>query len=107
MRNLKLTLLVDNLGIIRWFIDVSYAIHNNCKGHIESMMTLVLGAITSFSRKQKINGKSSTEAELIGVDDALLQILWTRHVMEGQSYNIEENIIFQDHKSTMLLEKNG
>ena len=73
--NLKLKLLADNLRIIRWFVDASYAIHDNCKGHTGSMMTMGSGAITSFSRKQKINGKSSTEGELIGVDDTLPQIL--------------------------------
>ena len=70
-------------------------------------MTLGLGAITSFSRKQKINGKSSTEAELFGMDDALPQILWMRYFMENQGYRIEDNILYQDNKSVMLLEKNG
>ena len=78
-RNLKLTLLVDNLVIIRWCVDASYATHNDFKGHTSSMMTMALGAITSFSKKQKINGKSLMEAKLIGVDDALPQILWTRY----------------------------
>ena len=40
-------------------------------------MMMGCGAITSFSRKQKINASSSTEAELIGLDDASPQILWT------------------------------
>ena len=35
-------------------------------------------AVTSFSKKQKLNAKSPIEAELIGVDDELPQILWTR-----------------------------
>ena len=67
------------------------------------MMTMGLGAITSFSRK-KINGK---KAELIGVDDALFKILWTRYIMESQGYKIEENTLFQYNKNAMLVEKNG
>ena len=31
--------MADNLGIIRWFVDASYAIHNDCKGHTGSMVT--------------------------------------------------------------------
>ena len=93
-RNLKLKLLANNLEIIRWFKDASYAIHDDCKGHTVSMMTMGSGAITSFLRKQKINGKSSTKAELIGVDDALLQILWMRYLMENQGYKIEDNILY-------------
>ena len=47
------------------------------------MMTLGGGAITRFSQKQKINPKSSMEAELINVDEELPQI-WTRYFLEEQ-----------------------
>ena len=45
----------------------------------------------SFSWKQKTNSKSSKESELIGVDDTLPQIFWTRYFMENQ---IKLKIIF-------------
>ena len=57
-RNLKIKLCTDNLGIIHWFVDASYAIHNDCKGHSGLILTLEAGAVTSFSRKQKLNAKS-------------------------------------------------
>jgi hypothetical protein len=34
-------------------------------------------------------------------------ILWTKLFMEAQGYPIERNILYQDNKSTILLEKNG
>ena len=34
-------------------------------------------------------------------------ILWTRQFMEGQGYTIDDNIVYQDNQSSMLLEKNG
>ena len=40
-------------------------------GHTGSVMTLGEGAVMSFSRKQKLNAKSSTEAELVAADEAL------------------------------------
>ena len=49
-------------------------------------MTMGSGAMTSFSRKQKIDGKIAIESELIGVDDTLPQIHWTRYFMERQGY---------------------
>ena len=105
--NSKFTLLVDNLGIIHWFVDASYAMHYDCKGHTGSKkLTLGSGAITSFSRKQKINLNSLTEAELIGVNDTNPQTLWTRYFMECQGYKMKENIAFQDNKSAIILEKN-
>ena len=48
-----------------------------------------------------------TEAELIRVDDALPQILWTRYFIENQSYHIIQNILFQDNKSAIIMERTG
>ena len=42
------------------------------------------GAVQSMSKKQKLNTKSSTEAELVGADDAAVMILWTKLFMEAQ-----------------------
>ena len=74
-RKLCLTLKVDDVGIIKWFVDASYAIQDDCHGHTGATMTLEQGMVTSFFCKQRVNEKSSTEAELIGVDEALPQIL--------------------------------
>ena len=51
--------------------------------------------------------RSSTEAELIGVDDAMPHILWTRQFLEGQGIMLTENIVYQDNESAILLETNG
>jgi len=34
-------------------------------------------------------------------------ILWTKFFMEEQGYDVKENILYQDNKSTILLENNG
>ena len=86
---------------------MSYAIYDDCKEHTGSIMTMGSEDITSFSQKQKISGKSSTEAELNGVDDTLLQILWIRYFMENQRHEIEDDISYQDNKSAMILERNS
>jgi hypothetical protein len=70
-------------------------------------MTYGGGAIQSMSRKQKLNTRSSTEAELVGADDAATMILWTKLFMEAQGYDIVKNILYQDNKSAILLETNG
>jgi hypothetical protein len=69
-------------------------------------MSLRNGAPISFSNKQKINTKSSTESELVGTDQALFSILHTRYFIEAQGYSVEQNLIFQDIQSTMYLEVN-
>ena len=70
-------------------------------------MTFGKGAVQSLSKKQKLNTRSSTEAELVGADNVATQILWTKHFMEAQGYTIEDNILHQDNKSTILLQENG
>jgi hypothetical protein len=43
----------------------------------------------------------------VGVDDMMPSILWTRQFLKSQGYKVNDNVIFQDNKSTMLLERNG
>jgi hypothetical protein len=59
------------------------------------------------STKQKLNTRSSTESEIVGADDFMSAICWTRYFMEAQRYQVQDNILFQDNKSAILLEKNG
>ena len=59
------------------------------------------------STKHKINTRSSTESEIVGVDNMMSSILWTRYFLNHQGYKVNNNIIFQDNKSSMLLERNG
>ena len=57
--------------------------------------------------KQKLNTKSSTEAELVGVDDMMPQVVWTKYFMESQGHGPNNNYIHQDNQSAMKLENNG
>ena len=70
-------------------------------------MTYGGGAVITLSKKQKLNTRSSTEAELVGADDATTMILWTKLFMESQGVAITSNVLFQDNKSAILLETNG
>ena len=72
----KLNITVDSLSTIRWYVDASYGVHSDCKGHTGMMMTLGAGASMSMSKAHKLNTKNSTKAELVGVYDALPDILW-------------------------------
>jgi hypothetical protein len=103
----KLLLTADDLRIMKWYVDASFAVHPDFKSHTGAVSTMGDGAIQSISRKQKINTKSSTEAELVAVDDILTMILWTQLFMESQGYDLAQNIVYQDNKSAILLETNG
>lgn len=103
----KLILAADDLHVIKWYVDCAFAVHPDFKSHTGGSMTYGQGAPVSMSRKQKLNTRSSTEAELVGPDDLSTLILWTKLFMESQGYPIEKNILYQDNKSTILLENNG
>lgn len=64
----------DNMKMI-WSIDVAFAVHNDMKSHTGAVMSFGNGALCSSSTKQKVNARSSTEAELIGLDDKIAKIL--------------------------------
>jgi hypothetical protein len=105
--DLELTLEADDFHVVKWWVDASYAVHPNMKSQTGATMSLGKGSIYSASKRQKLNTKSSTEAELVGVDDVMAQVLWTRYFLEVHSYKIRNNKVFQDNQSTMLLENNG
>ena len=102
-----LTIGADNLHVIKWFIDVAFGVHPDFRSHSGGVMTMGTGAIQSMSQKQKLNTTNTCSAELVGADDAANLILWTKLFMEAQGYEIRENILFQDNKSTILLIENG
>ena len=111
-RTIKLPLMLraDVVNVLKWRVDPSYAAHDEIRGHTVGTMSTVKderGSIISISKKQQLNTKTSVEAELIGADDAMPQMLWTRYLLEAQGYGIEENILYQDNMSAMLLENNG
>ena len=64
------------------------------------------GAYVKYS-KQKLNTKSSTEAELVGVDDVMTQVIWNRYFLKEQGYMIHDNVIYQDNQSAIRLDNNG
>jgi hypothetical protein len=97
----------DNLHVIKWWVDSSFAVHPDMRSHTGGAMTLGKGVVYGASTRQKLNTRSSTEAELVGVDDMMPQILWTRYFLEAQGYKIEDNTVYQDNQSAILLEKNS
>ena len=103
--NLRLT--ADNSNFVKWKCNVSYAVHQDMKSHTGTFMTLGKCTITSISKKQKLNTQSSTEAELVGLDDIMGDILWSQKFLQAQGYNIKHNILEQGNKGMIILQENG
>ena len=77
------------------------------RSHTGGFMTMGTRGAYVYSRKHKLNTKSSTESELVGVYDVLTQVIWTRYFLKEQGYTIHNNVIYQDNQSTIKLKKNG
>ena len=92
---------------LKWWIDASFAIHPDMRSHTGVTMSLGHGCPYSSTNKQRINTKSSMEAELVGVDDGLPMVIWTRNFLEAQGHTVNDNVVYQDNMSAILLERNG
>jgi hypothetical protein len=105
--NLPLTLGMENVNEVRWWVDASFGTRFEMRSQTGATLSLGIGSIYSMSRKQKLNTTSSTEAEIVGVHDAMSQIIWFRHFIIAQEVKIYRNILFQDNRSAILLHRNG
>ena len=89
------------------WIDAAYAVHANMRGHTGGAMSMGYGIIHGKSSKQKINTKSSTESELVGVSEYIPYNLWLTMFLSEQGYEMINNTVYQDNQSAIQMEKNG
>ena len=104
---LPLIFSIDKSGNIKWYVDAEFVVHKDMRSHTGDFMTMSTGGAYVQSRKQKLNTKISTEADLFGSDDVLTQVIWTRYFLKEQGHKIQDNVIYQDNQSAIRLEKNG
>ena len=83
-----LTLKATKDTVARWFVDAAFAVHPDQKSHTGYYMTLGSGAVISSSKKQKLNTRNSTEAELVATDDAAGPMLWTSRFLLEQGRSL-------------------
>jgi hypothetical protein len=95
-RYMKLILSADEMKFtIHWYVDGPHQVPEDCRGQIGCLMTMGKGAAISSSNVMKYNTQSSTEMELISILDKLPGIIWTRYLVEGQGYDIDEYMNFR------------
>jgi hypothetical protein len=107
MVNMPLMLEADNMHVVKWWGDASFAVHSDMKSHTGDVTSLGKGAIYGTSTRQKLSTKSSMEGELVRVKDVMPQVLWTCYFLEAQGYGVRDSIVYQDtnQQSAILLEK--
>jgi hypothetical protein len=106
-RHLGMVLEPDSVLQAYAWIDASFAVHEDMKSHTGAVIGIGKGPFYAKSCVQRLNTKSSTEAELVGVSDAAGQLLWTRQFLEEQGYELPPATLYQDNMSTIALLNNG
>ena len=101
------TIGADSLRDLHVWIDASHAVHENMRGHTGGTMSMGVGTLHNKSSKQKINTKSTTESETVGVSEYLPYDIWQVNFFKEQGYDIRNNYIYQDNESAAKLEING
>jgi hypothetical protein len=84
----------NGTGVLGWYVDAPYAVHPDMRGHNGGAMTMGRGFPLDKSTKQKLNPRSSTESEIVAVDDLIPQILWARLFMREQGFEVRDNILY-------------
>jgi hypothetical protein len=106
-RELPLILAANRTGVMSWYVDASFAVHPDMRGHTGGAMTMGRGFPLNKSTKHKLNTRSARESEIVTVSNLIPQILWARLFMKAQGFVVRDNILYQDNKSALLLERNG
>jgi hypothetical protein len=101
-----LVLDAENNGLLMWYVNALFAVHPNMHGHTGGGLTMGREFPITASTKQKLNTRSSTESESVGVDDMMPIIIWTCCFLLSQGYGIIGNLLLQDNRSSILLEQN-
>ena len=69
-------------------------------------MVMGWGAISSYSRKIKVDTRSSTENKLVLVDAYMLEVLWSLYFIQAQVYGVKYAEVHQDDFSAQMMETN-
>ncbi|GAX19772.1 hypothetical protein FisN_3Hu001, partial [Fistulifera solaris] len=105
--DLTYTMGADSLNKMQSWVDAAFAVHPDMKSHTGGITSFGRGGLVCKSAKQKLNTRSSTEAELVGASDYLPHTIWVKLFMEAQGHKMTEIVFEQDNESAIRMETNG
>ena len=77
---------------------------HDMKSHMMSIKKL---SIYSSPNEHGSNIKIFTDANLVGNNLLMLQILYTKYLLEAQYYRVKDSMLYQDIQTLMMLGVNG
>ena len=85
------------------WVDASYAVHEDMRSQTGGVMSFGHGILHHKASVQKLNIKSSTEAELVGTSEYVPYNIWMKKNLHEQGYDIKDNVLFQDNQSSIKM----
>lgn len=90
------------------YADASHHLHHDSKGHGGIIITLGSGPIAYRSFKLKLVTRSSTESELVALEEAATYASFLSQLLSDLHISVSAPItIYQDNQSTIAISKNG
>ena len=77
-KNEALTLSAEGIQNPHWHADAALGVYPDMKSHTSGTFRMGFGAMSSSSTKQKVNSRSSREAELISACDETSKVTWSK-----------------------------
>ena len=69
-------------------------------------MVMGCGAISSYSRRIKVNTRSSNKIKLVSIDTYMPEVLWYLYFIQAQLYGVKYAEMHQDNVGAQMLETN-
>lgn len=92
---------------VQGHIDAAFGCHGDGKSHTGMVITVGGATVMCCSSKQKIVTKDSTESELCGLSDKVMDVVKCNDFLKSQGYDLGPPVILQDNTSTITLVTKG
>ena len=83
-KEIFLTFRSDDTIIMRWYVDAKFAVQTYFNSDTGGTGTLINDSVIYMYTNQKLNTKSSTEAELVAADNIVGTLLWKMYLLQYQ-----------------------
>lgn len=94
--------------VVRFYADASHHLHWDALGHTGIVATIGGTIILARSVKQKLQARSSAEAELIAVEECCTYVVHMRYLCHELGIPVDgPTMIGQDNQSAMIIAANG
>jgi hypothetical protein len=102
-----LVLQPGNTLVLEGYIDAAFGCHPDGKSHTGLVVKLAGCTVLCMSSKQKLVTRDSTESELVGLSDKLMNVVQCNDFLKAQGVECGVPKIYQDNTSTITLVTKG